>query len=339
MAVGAVLAVIFGLKQIAQEGPGPLAIGAIVVGLVVGRALGTPPAAARRPDDRPGAVPRADVQRGARRQLPGDLRGRRLLPVHRPVPAARRRPDAVPGGPAVAALGDRVHRRLAGGAPDRPARQAGVPHQRWAGLRLVGPLPADPGRDDERATAPRRGLGRDLARSGPGVRADDRADRRLRAARTCRVPRRGSARRVPSSAAPSGSRSSAASASALYRGGLPPTLLSGLPPDAATAARDTLGGAVGVASTLPAGTADTLLAVARAAFVDGMHVAAAIAGVIGLGLAAFAYITLRERGHRAIRDRSGLCRADDDRPTRADPGGQAGARMLLTEPLVPILDS
>jgi hypothetical protein len=27
-----------------------------------------------------------------------------------------------------------------------------------------------------------------------------------------------------------------------------------------------------------------------------MHVAAAIAGVIGLGLAAFAYITLRERG-------------------------------------------
>ena len=83
---------------------------------------------------------------------------------------------------------------------------------------------------------------------------------------------------------------------ALYRGGLPPTVLTGLPPEAATAARDTLGGAVGVASTLPTGSADTLLAVARAAFVDGMHVAAAIAGVIGLGLAAFAYITLRERG-------------------------------------------
>ena len=51
-----------------------------------------------------------------------------------------------------------------------------------------------------------------------------------------------------------------------------------------------------MASTLPTGTADTLLAVARAAFVDGMHVAAAIAGVIGLGLAAFAYVTLRDRG-------------------------------------------
>jgi DHA2 family multidrug resistance protein-like MFS transporter len=83
---------------------------------------------------------------------------------------------------------------------------------------------------------------------------------------------------------------------AMYRGGLESTLLTDLPSDAATAARDTLGGAVGVASALPAGTADTLLAVARAAFVDGMHVAAAIAGVIGLGLAAFAYVTLRDRG-------------------------------------------
>jgi DHA2 family multidrug resistance protein-like MFS transporter len=83
---------------------------------------------------------------------------------------------------------------------------------------------------------------------------------------------------------------------AIYRSALNPTLLSALPPDAANAARGTLGGAVGVASALPAGTADTLLAVARAAFTDGMHVAAAIAGVIGLGLAAFAYITLRERG-------------------------------------------
>jgi MFS transporter, DHA2 family, multidrug resistance protein len=83
---------------------------------------------------------------------------------------------------------------------------------------------------------------------------------------------------------------------AIYRGGLESTLLTDLPPEAATAARDTLGGAVGVASALPAGTADTLLAVARTAFVDGMHVAAAIAGVIGLGLAVFAYVTLREHG-------------------------------------------
>ena len=82
---------------------------------------------------------------------------------------------------------------------------------------------------------------------------------------------------------------------AIYRAALAPSVLAGLPPHAATAARDTLGGAVGVASGLPAGTAAELLAVARTAFVNGMHVAAAIAGVIGLGLAAFAYVTLRER--------------------------------------------
>ena len=83
---------------------------------------------------------------------------------------------------------------------------------------------------------------------------------------------------------------------AIYRGGLAAGVLAGLPPDAATAARDTLGGAVGVASSLPAGTATELLTVARTAFVDGMHVAAGIAGVIGLGLAAFAFTTLRHHG-------------------------------------------
>ena len=82
---------------------------------------------------------------------------------------------------------------------------------------------------------------------------------------------------------------------AIYRAGVASPLPPALPPTAATAATDTLGGAVGVAGGLPAGTADALLGVARAAFVDGMHVAAAIAAVVGLGLAAFAYITLRDR--------------------------------------------
>ena len=82
---------------------------------------------------------------------------------------------------------------------------------------------------------------------------------------------------------------------AIYRAGVASSLPAALPTSAATAATDTLGGAVGVAGALPAGTADALLGVARAAFVDGMHVAAAIAAVIGLGLAAFAYITLRDR--------------------------------------------
>ena len=48
---------------------------------------------------------------------------------------------------------------------------------------------------------------------------------------------------------------------------------------------------------LPAESAATvLLAVARDAFVDGMHLVAAIVAVVGVGLAIFAYVTLRERG-------------------------------------------
>jgi len=82
---------------------------------------------------------------------------------------------------------------------------------------------------------------------------------------------------------------------AIYRSGLAGGLPASVPAAAASAARDTLGGAVGVASELPSETAEALLAAARAAFVDGMHVAAAIAAVVGFGLAVFALIMLRDR--------------------------------------------
>jgi MFS transporter, DHA2 family, multidrug resistance protein len=81
---------------------------------------------------------------------------------------------------------------------------------------------------------------------------------------------------------------------AIYRGGLANSLPGGVPAQAANAASDTLGGAVGVAGTLPAGIADALLVAARAAFVDGMHVAATIAAVVGLALATFAFFSLRD---------------------------------------------
>ena len=81
---------------------------------------------------------------------------------------------------------------------------------------------------------------------------------------------------------------------AIYRGGLANSLPGGVPAQAANAASETLGGAVGVAGTLPAGISDALLVAARAAFVDGMHVAAAIAAVVGLALATFAFFTLRD---------------------------------------------
>jgi DHA2 family multidrug resistance protein-like MFS transporter len=107
---------------------------------------------------------------------------------------------------------------------------------------------------------------------------------------------------------------------AIYRGGLAPGLLASLPSQAATAARDTLGGAVAVASELPAATADLLLTEARTAFVNGMHVAALIAGVIGLGLAAFAFVTLRGREMEG----------SEDEPTCVEP-------TMIDEPvLVPL---
>ena len=81
---------------------------------------------------------------------------------------------------------------------------------------------------------------------------------------------------------------------AIYRGGLANSLPGGVPAQAANAASETLGGAVGVAGTLPAGISDALLVAARAAFVDGMHVAAAIAAVVGLALATFAFFALRD---------------------------------------------
>ena len=57
MSLVAVLAVIFGLKQIAQDGIGGLPVASIAVGLLVGGAVRPPPALARRPDDRPAPLP------------------------------------------------------------------------------------------------------------------------------------------------------------------------------------------------------------------------------------------------------------------------------------------
>jgi DHA2 family multidrug resistance protein-like MFS transporter len=81
---------------------------------------------------------------------------------------------------------------------------------------------------------------------------------------------------------------------AIYRRDLANSLPGGVPAQAVNAASETLGGAVGVAGTLPPGIADALLVAARAAFVDGMHVTAAIAAVVGVALATFAFFTLRD---------------------------------------------
>lgn len=80
---------------------------------------------------------------------------------------------------------------------------------------------------------------------------------------------------------------------AIYRGEVAAGLPSEVPADAAAIATDTLGGAVGVATQLPADTAAAVLDVARAAFVTGMQITTGIAAGIAIGLAILAVIALR----------------------------------------------
>jgi DHA2 family multidrug resistance protein-like MFS transporter len=70
-------------------------------------------------------------------------------------------------------------------------------------------------------------------------------------------------------------------------------LPAGIPPEAAASARDTLGAAVGVAEQLPAELGGALLDVARAAFVQGLHLAAAISAAVAITAAIVAVIVLR----------------------------------------------
>jgi DHA2 family multidrug resistance protein-like MFS transporter len=81
---------------------------------------------------------------------------------------------------------------------------------------------------------------------------------------------------------------------AIYRGDVASALPSDLPTGVAAAARDTLGAAVGVASELPSQLGATVIAVAQDAFVSGMQVAATISAVVAVGVAILAVIALRD---------------------------------------------
>ncbi|GAB2740096.1 MFS transporter [Amycolatopsis magusensis] len=80
---------------------------------------------------------------------------------------------------------------------------------------------------------------------------------------------------------------------AVYRVGVTEGTPAGVPPELATVAHDTLGGAVTVAAELPAGTADQLLTAARAAFTDGFHVNSWISAALTACLAVLAVVLLR----------------------------------------------
>ncbi len=80
---------------------------------------------------------------------------------------------------------------------------------------------------------------------------------------------------------------------AIYRSALTNRLPTGIPADVAETARDTLGAAVGIAAQLPEELSRALLEVARGAFVQGLHIAAGISAVVALGAAVMAVIFLR----------------------------------------------
>jgi MFS transporter, DHA2 family, multidrug resistance protein len=81
---------------------------------------------------------------------------------------------------------------------------------------------------------------------------------------------------------------------AVYRGQLADTLPAGIPSQAAAIARDTLGGAVGVAAQLPASAGVALADAAREAFARGMQLTVSLSATVAVVVAVMATILLRE---------------------------------------------
>jgi MFS transporter, DHA2 family, multidrug resistance protein len=82
---------------------------------------------------------------------------------------------------------------------------------------------------------------------------------------------------------------------AIYRSELADRLPAAVPSDVVAAARDTLGGAAAAAAQLPDQLGAAVLAAARAAFVVSMQLSSAIAAGIGLALAVLALAALRHQ--------------------------------------------
>ena len=80
---------------------------------------------------------------------------------------------------------------------------------------------------------------------------------------------------------------------AVYRAALADQLPQGVPSDAVAGARDTLGAAVEVAQELPERLGGELLASATDAFILGMRVSAAVATVVAIGIAVLSVTFLR----------------------------------------------
>jgi DHA2 family multidrug resistance protein-like MFS transporter len=81
---------------------------------------------------------------------------------------------------------------------------------------------------------------------------------------------------------------------AAYRGQLAATLPAGIPGQAAAIARDTLGGAVGAAARLPGAAGQALQEAAQEAFIRGMQLTVSLSATIAVVVAVMATVLLRE---------------------------------------------
>ncbi|MDQ3985505.1 MAG: MFS transporter [Actinomycetota bacterium] len=105
---------------------------------------------------------------------------------------------------------------------------------------------------------------------------------------------------------------------AIYRGAMADAVPSGIPLQSAEAASDTLGGAVEVAAQLPGRLGPGLIDTARDAFTQGLHVAAAISAIGSIALALLVITSLR-------RLRTGSGPEVDERDLEPDRASASGA--------------
>jgi MFS transporter, DHA2 family, multidrug resistance protein len=113
---------------------------------------------------------------------------------------------------------------------------------------------------------------------------------------------------------------------AVYRSELADLLPANVPSAAAAAARDTLGAAAGVADRLPAQLGAELLDGARDAFILGMRVSSAVATVVAIGISALAVAMLRH-----VRSGSEQEAAAETQATQDDATGDEATRDLASQ--------
>lgn len=116
---------------------------------------------------------------------------------------------------------------------------------------------------------------------------------------------------------------------AVYRSNMDGSTTDGLPPEAAEAAAETLPGALAVADELPSETAGPLVEQAIGFFMDGFHATALVCGVVVLVLAVVSAVLLRNtRTHGQTEDQEqaeGAAQAAGDH-AQAEDGAQAADR-------------